>query len=116
MFGLDIILGAFTFCFILLPLFRLRTSFISSGETDDFAKHLGQWEPLNALFANNNGLAEYMIISRSLSKVMKTSGVALFEIGYNQSRAVSEIFKNCGYKISIFKDMSGKDRVIKVTF
>ena len=90
--------------------------YISSVETDDFAKHLGQWEPLNALFANNNGLAEYMIISRSLSKVMKTSGVALFEIGYNQAEAVSKIFNNCGYKTSTFKDMSGKDRVIKVTF
>ena len=90
--------------------------YISSVETGDFAKHLGQWEPLNALFANNNGLAEYMIISRSLSKVMKTSGVALFEIGYNQAKAVSKIFKNYGYKTSTFKDMSGKDRVIKVTF
>jgi len=90
--------------------------YISSVETGDFAKHLGQWEPLNALFANNNGLAEYMIISQSLSKVMKTSGVALFEIGYNQADAVSKIFKNCGYKTSTFKDMSGKDRVIKVTF
>ena len=47
---------------------------------------------------------------------MKTSGVALFEIGYNQAEAVSKIFKNCGYKTSTFKDMSGKDRVIKVTF
>jgi methylase of polypeptide subunit release factors len=54
---------------------------------------LGQWEPLNALFANNNGLAEYMIISRSLSKVMKTSGVALFEIGYNQAKLYQKFLK-----------------------
>ena len=47
---------------------------------------------------------------------MKTSGVALFEIGYNQAKAVSKIFKNYGYKTSTLKDMSGKDRVIKVTF
>lgn len=90
--------------------------YISSVESQDFDKHLGQWEPINALFAKDNGLAEYMIISRILSKVMKTSGIALFEIGYNQAKTVSRIFESCGYKTSTFKDMSGKDRVIKVTF
>ena len=41
-------------------------------------------------------------------------GVILFEIGYDQGRAVSELLEDKGYRdIQVIKDLAGLDRVVK---
>ena len=74
------------------------------------------WEPEIALFANYNGLGAYLLIAQQLRLVLKDTGVAIFEIGYDQGLKVSKIFQNEGYRTSVFKDLTNKDRVIEVTF
>ena len=74
------------------------------------------WEPEIALFANYNGLSAYFLIARQLRLVLNDTGVAIFEIGYDQGLKVSKIFQNEGYRTSVFKDLTNKDRVIEVTF
>ena len=90
--------------------------YIDVNENDQYDHHLVEWEPYHALFSEDGGIAAYYTIAKQLKKVMQKSGLALFEIGHSQASAVRIIFTNEGFKAEVFKDMSGKDRVIKVTF
>ena len=90
--------------------------YIDINEKDQYDSHLVRWEPYHALFSESGGTAAYHVIAKQLKKVMIKSGLALFEIGHSQAPMVSVIFTNEGFKAEVFKDMSGKDRVIKVTF
>ena len=90
--------------------------YIDINEKDQFDPNLVKWEPYHSLFSEAGGIAAYYVIAKQLKKVMLRSGLALFEIGHRQASIVSIIFTNEGLKAEVFKDMSGKDRVIKVTF
>ncbi|WP_068267724.1 peptide chain release factor N(5)-glutamine methyltransferase [Caviibacter abscessus] len=70
-------------------------------------------EPMEALFAENDGLYFYYEISRQARYYLKSGGYLAFEIGFKQSKAVTEILTKLDYKdIKQYKDMNGKDRVI----
>lgn len=70
-------------------------------------------EPIEALFAKNDGLYFYYEISRQAKDYLNQGGYLAFEIGFKQADAVIEILKNLEYKeIKKYEDMSGKDRVI----
>jgi len=90
--------------------------YIDLAKTDDFHPTLGKWEPKIALFSDDSGVGAYTIIAQQLKSVLNRTGLAIFEIGYDQYPKVSNIFKQQGYKTAVFKDLSNKDRVIKVTF
>ena len=90
--------------------------YVDINEKDQYDAHLVKWEPYHALFSEAGGTMVYYIIAKQLKKVMQRSGLALFEIGHSQASVVRIIFMNEGFKAEVFKDMSGKDRVIKVTF
>ena len=90
--------------------------YIDINEKDQYDPHLVKWEPSHALFSEDGGIAAYYTIAKQLKKVMQKSGLALFEIGHSQASVVRIFFTNEGFKTKVFKDMSGKDRVIKVTF
>ena len=90
--------------------------YININERDQYDTNLAKWEPYHALFSESGGFAAYEIIAKQLKNVLKKSGLALFEIGHTQAQLVNQIFANEGYKVKSFKDISGKDRVIKVTF
>ena len=90
--------------------------YVDINEKNQYDLHLVKWEPYHALFSEAGGTMSYYIIAKQLKKVMQRSGLALFEIGHSQASVVRIIFTNEGFKAEVFKDMSGKDRVIKVTF
>lgn len=77
-----------------------------------------QNEPIIALDGGNDGLDYYRIIRNEAYKYLKTNGVILLEIGFDQKNTVSELFKNdnnYNYEnIELFKDLSNIDRVIKI--
>lgn len=81
-------------------------------EINNIVKH----EPSLALFADNNGLENYEIIIKNLTKVLNEKGVILFEIGYDQKDAILEICKDNleKYDAVCYKDISGNDRMIVI--
>ena len=81
-------------------------------EINNIVKH----EPSLALFADNNGLENYEIIIKNLTKVLNEKGVILFEIGYDQKDAILEICKNNlnNYDAVCYKDISGNDRMVVI--
>lgn len=74
-----------------------------------------KWEPKEALFADDNGLAVYKSIKIFCDKYLdKQYGKGVFELYPPNSKTISSIFAN-EYNYKIIKDYSGKDRVIIIS-
>ncbi|SEK44727.1 release factor glutamine methyltransferase [Carnobacterium iners] len=74
------------------------------------------YEPELALFAENDGLAVYQRLSKELPAILKPDGQIYLEIGFKQGLAVKTLFQEAFPRadVSIEKDMSGQDRLLKV--
>lgn len=76
-----------------------------------------KYEPITALVANNNGLADYQAICASAKKHLKPDGILLFEHGWQQHQAVADILlQNNFSEILSAKDLSGHIRITWGTF
>ena len=71
-------------------------------------------EPALALYADNNGLACYEEILKNISKYLNDKSIIAFEIGYKQANTIKSIAEKYlpNARISIEKDLQGKDRFI----
>lgn len=69
-------------------------------------------EPKLALFAEENGLAVYRKIIEEAPKFLKPNGYIMFELGINESEAVSKMLEKDFTEIVIQKDFANIDRVI----
>ena len=69
-------------------------------------------EPIEALVAENNGLADINLISNQAFIIIKEGGLVLFEHGYNQSDDVKRIMTKFGFKdITMVKDYQSQPRI-----
>lgn len=72
-------------------------------------------EPSQALFAGPDGLDDYRRIVPALPGLLAPGGVAVLEIGWTQADAVSLLAKDHGLTPSVYKDMGGRPRVVRLT-
>lgn len=71
-----------------------------------------RFEPLSALVAKDNGLADIKHISSKALSFLQCDGWLMFEHGYDQGVAVREILDSLGYQnITTYKDYGENDRV-----
>ncbi len=71
------------------------------------------YEPYGALCGGADGLDFYRRISEIGKKILKPKYLIAFEVGYNQSEAVTEILKKDGYEnIAAVPDLAGIQRVV----
>ena len=69
-------------------------------------------EPIEALVAENNGLADINLISKQAFTIIKEGGLVIFEHGYNQSDDVKRIMTKFGFKdITLIKDYQSQPRI-----
>ncbi|MDR0404488.1 MAG: peptide chain release factor N(5)-glutamine methyltransferase [Oscillospiraceae bacterium] len=73
-------------------------------------------EPKIALDGGSDGLMFYRSIAKNWLKLIKETGHLVVEVGIDEAKKVKEIFCNCGLKSSIYKDLSGIDRVVSARF
>lgn len=78
--------------------------------------HLSQgdvrFEPLSALVAEDNGLADIKYISEVAQSYLQPGGWLMFEHGYDQGIAVRDLLASLGYdQVETFKDYGNNDRV-----
>lgn len=78
--------------------------------------HLSQgdvrFEPLSALVAEDNGLADIKHIAKHAPAYLLAGGWLMFEHGYDQGAAVRNILSSLGYhQVETFKDYGNNDRV-----
>lgn len=78
--------------------------------------HLNQgdvrFEPLSALVAEDNGLADIKHISEQATRYLSLGGWLMFEHGYRQGNIVRDILTSLGYcQVETYKDYGNNDRV-----
>lgn len=92
--------------------------YIALDEVKYMDESVLKYEPHSALFAKNQGLAIYQKIALQAPQHLTKHGKIYLEIGFKQANAVSAIFKKLypTAKVEVKQDLSGHDRMIKVSF
>jgi release factor glutamine methyltransferase len=71
-----------------------------------------RFEPLSALVADNHGLADIEKITQQAQGYLLPRGWLLVEHGYDQGKAVRQVFEQSGYRaIKTLRDLGGNERV-----
>ena len=87
--------------------------YIRTSEIASLDKNVREYDPLLALDGGETGLKPYQEISALATHWLEPNGYIIFEVGYDQAQAVSEILESNGYtSIQTAKDLAGVDRVV----
>ncbi|MCR5234902.1 MAG: peptide chain release factor N(5)-glutamine methyltransferase [Lachnospiraceae bacterium] len=88
--------------------------YIAGAVIDTLMEEVRDHEPLIALCGGEDGLEFYRRIIDGADSHLVPGGVILFEIGYDQGKAVSDMLREHGYRdVKVVKDLAGLDRVVK---
>lgn len=75
------------------------------------------FEPITALVAEQEGLADITIISEQARACLKRGGWLLIEHGFEQRESVRSILRNAGYEnIECRQDLAGLDRLTRAQY
>jgi release factor glutamine methyltransferase len=87
--------------------------YIGTGESlpVDVAGH----EPATALYAGADGLDAYRRLAPRVAGLLSARGIALFEIGATQGRAVMALFGAQGHHARLIRDLAGLDRCVAIS-
>ena len=85
--------------------------------SEEIENSVKDYEPHVALFGGDDGLRFYKEILIKAPKVLNPGGFIFFEMGYDLKESLSEYVKGLYNKanIEVFKDINGKDRIMKIT-
>lgn len=87
--------------------------YIAESERDDLAPEVVHYDPPQALFAAEDGLAAYRSIVARAPHWLVAGGWLILETGYRQAQKVSELVEQAGLKVvEIRRDLGGHQRVV----
>lgn len=88
--------------------------YISQNERDVMDQSVIDYEPSQALFAENEGYAIYEKILQQLPQVLNAGAHVVFEIGYHQADYLKQFIQNLypTIPVNVVKDMNGNDRIL----
>lgn len=87
--------------------------YISKKDISTLQEEVRNFEPIIALDGGEDGLDFYRRIIPESRDYLYSNGLIILEIGYEQSKDVSNIMRNVGFKhIETLKDLQGLDRVV----
>ncbi len=87
--------------------------YIATKEIEALEPEVRIHEPMMALDGKEDGLFFYRKIVSASVDYLNPEGWLMFEIGYDQGEAVSEMMKSAGYiEVRVIKDLAGLDRVV----
>ena len=78
----------------------------------DLPRDVKDWEPAEALFAGEDGLADYHRLAKQIRHLIAPNGIACIELGAGQSEAVSALFAALGLQASLYPDIAGHPRCL----
>ena len=88
--------------------------YITAAAIGELDKEVKGFDPDLALSGGEDGLTAYRAIIAKAGNYLSPDGILLFEIGYDQGSSVSDLLFEAGFTdISVHKDLSGHDRMIK---
>jgi release factor glutamine methyltransferase len=79
------------------------------------APNVSAYEPHSALFAGEDGLADYECLIPQLARVLAPKGIVCLEIGHTQRAAVTVLAEAEGFKVTCHQDLGGRDRCLLLT-
>ncbi|MBC9033088.1 peptide chain release factor N(5)-glutamine methyltransferase [Sphingomonas sp. JC676] len=85
------------------------------GTDEALPEDVRRYEPAAALFAGADGLDDYRRMIPDLPGLLEPGGAAIVEIGWTQAEAVSAIARNSGLGPTVYKDLGGRPRAIRLT-
>lgn len=88
--------------------------YIAYAEAPELSDTVRDYEPHNALFADNEGLALYEKMAAEFPKLINTPGIIGFEIGYQQGAAVEKLLQDAFPDALVYckKDINKNDRMV----
>lgn len=88
--------------------------YIGYEEAPSLSDSVRDFEPHNALFADQEGLALYEKMAEQFPKLINKPGIIGFEIGYQQGPAVEKMLKSAfpDALVYIKEDINKKDRMV----
>ena len=75
-------------------------------------RDVSEYEPHEALFAQDAGLADYRSLIPQLAGLMAPDALALFEIGHDQADRVAELARQAGLVSTLHRDLAGRPRCL----
>lgn len=88
--------------------------YIPTRTIDDLAEEVRLHDPRMALDGGADGLVFYRKIIKESAPHLERGGWLLFEIGWEQADAVSEMMRENGFaEVRVIKDLAGLDRVVE---
>ncbi len=89
--------------------------YIKKSDYDELPMEVRDYEPENALLAEESGLLFYDRIIEKSRDYLSDSGVIYFEIGEEQALDIVKLAEKNGFTdIDIFQDLCDKDRYIRI--
>jgi len=95
-----------------LQLVVANPPYVSDDELVTLAPEVRDHEPAGALFAGADGLDAYRAIVPELPRLVAPGGVAILEIGHEQTEAVGALIAATGRAWSLRRDLAGRPRAI----
>ena len=89
--------------------------YIKTSEIPTLQREVRDFEPHLALDGGEDGLEFYRRIASKVNRYIVRGGMLILECGENQARDILKIFSKCDYAM-VVKDLSGKERVVKIVF
>ncbi|MBU7555264.1 peptide chain release factor N(5)-glutamine methyltransferase [Pediococcus ethanolidurans] len=91
--------------------------YIAESEKTVMDQSVIQYEPNQALFAKEQGLAIYRQISQQVKEHLTVHGRLYCEFGYHQKQALENLFQDTSsnYQVEFKKDVTNHDRMMRVT-
>ncbi|MFD2629336.1 peptide chain release factor N(5)-glutamine methyltransferase [Oceanobacillus kapialis] len=88
--------------------------YIARKEAASLSDTVKNFDPELALFADEEGLAAYKVITKQATAILRSGGSIAYEIGHEQAGEVTTIIKKefPSSHVSTVKDINGKDRII----
>lgn len=87
--------------------------YIETAVIETLMPEVREHEPMQALDGMEDGLFFYRKIVEKAGRFLEKGGWLLFEIGYNQGEAVSNLMTAQGFQnVEVVKDYAGLDRVV----
>lgn len=91
--------------------------YITAAAMENLDIDVKEFDPDLALRGGEDGLIAYRAIIADVADYLHFDGMVLFEIGYDQGKSVSDLLTRAGFAhISVHKDLSGHDRIIKAVY
>jgi len=81
-------------------------------DSAELAPDVRHYEPGGALFAGPEGLEDYRTLVPQLPDLLQRDGVAVLEIGHQQTEAVSAIAAAAGFTAELRRDLAGRPRAL----